>query len=114
MGPVTRLTEVVVDLAIRVLLAVIVLAFVVAGIRACTGCKIGPPNVPVPVSEGGTACSRACSRLAALGCPEAQPTPGGTTCEQVCSNAEESGVVSLAPDCVESSRSCDEAAACGR
>lgn len=106
------MVEVVVDLAIRVLLAVVVLAFVVAGIRACTGCKVDPPNVLVP--EGGSPCARACKHMAALGCPEAQPTPGGTTCEQVCLNAEESGVISLAPGCVERSRSCDEAAACGR
>ncbi len=72
---------------------------------------------PAPEEVDGaapSACSRACAKLAALGCPEAKPTTGGASCIQVCANAESSGVVSLDPDCVSRAASCKAAVACGR
>ncbi len=47
------------------------------------------PNHPVdwpPMDEswGAAHCPAQCSRLEALGCPEASPTPGGITCPDSC------------------------------
>lgn len=70
------------------------------------------PTVFVPPPPGQTPCEGACARLVALGCPEGQPTPKGATCVAVCQNAEDSGVLSLWPDCVSKAQSCEAARAC--
>jgi hypothetical protein len=69
-----------------------------------------PPPAPSPVPSG--ACAAACAHLAALGCPEAKPTPKGATCTDVCLNAEDSGVLSMQPDCVVRAVDCPAANAC--
>jgi hypothetical protein len=87
--------------------------------------KPAPPEEPAlpPFADGGgfgaggtggqgRACERACKRLEQLGCPEAEPTPGGVSCVTVCENVEDSGVVSLDPECVARVRSCAEIEAC--
>ena len=65
-------------------------------------------------ADGGEppACERACRRLEKLGCPEAMPTPSGVTCVAVCENVEDSGVVSLDPECVARIRSCTDIESC--
>jgi hypothetical protein len=39
---------------------------------------------PATSPATGSACERACSTLAELGCPEGQPTPRGKPCLEVC------------------------------
>lgn len=57
-------------------------------------------------------CERACQRLAALGCEEAQPTDDGASCVDVCSNVEGSGAVTLDPECVVQIAQCEDIDAC--
>ena len=66
-------------------------------------------GAPVVVLEP---CERACLRLAALGCEEAPPTDEGASCVEVCRNAEDSGAVSLDPDCVAQIAQCEDVDAC--
>ena len=97
--------------------------------RGC-GSDFKPAPKPPPSANGGTAgssgsggasggtggqgraCERACKRLEQLGCAEAEPTPGGVSCVTVCENVEDSGVVSLDPECVARVHSCAEIEAC--
>lgn len=94
------------------------------------GCSSDPKPAPTPVpsGSGGSAepggtggdagsggahpCERACARLAQLGCPEAKPTPGGGSCVSVCQNVEDSGIVTLDPECVAKISSCAEIERC--
>lgn len=77
---------------------------------------VGPGDAAPPDEEtdaaSHTPCYRACQRLKQLDCPEAKPTAAGATCTQVCQNAEDSGVVSLNPECVARAASCSIAKAC--
>ena len=75
------------------------------------GCSTGPAPIPDPPPQPD-ACQAACERLAALGCPEAEPTPEGASCDTVCRNVEESGVTSMRPGCVAEANSCEEADSC--
>lgn len=82
------------------------LAFLLAG--HCG--PLPPPTDPDPpvVPDGGlepeddaTACGRACSRMARLGCPGHEGSPGKASCEEVCENQEASGVSSFCPNDIE-------------
>ena len=68
---------------------------------------------PAPAPDDSSLCAVACRKLAALGCPEAQPTASGATCTQVCENAESgpSGT-SFGPQCVAQAESCQLARKC--
>lgn len=92
----------------------LILAALVAA--TCTPSPVPPAPVPSVAGAAGAApvtpCERACARLVALSCPEAQPTPAGASCAAVCGNVEDSGVASLRPTCVEAATSCDAARAC--
>jgi len=112
----------------RKLLSILMLAV------AVLSCELGPfpkpppqPEPPSPWDNPGDAapdpepeddaatrspCAKACAHLKALGCDEAKPTPSGATCTQVCANAEASGVVSMAPDCVAKAETCPIARRC--
>ena len=110
-------------------LCLVVLAFVPAMI-ACASCRetpITPPNpddsgaggapAPNPSAEPDAGpeldpCERACQRLTELGCEEAEPTEGGASCVEVCRNVEDSGAVSLDPDCVAQLAACADIDAC--
>lgn len=71
-----------------------------------------PDPAPQPAPTPSSACAAACARFAALGCQEAKPTAAGASCVAVCQNAEDSGVISLGPDCVAHADSCASATAC--
>ena len=86
--------------------------FLVALLASCASCR-GTPNGPDVTDAGDEdACARACGRLAALGCPEAEPTDAGAPCVEVCRNTEASGVVTFAPECVANATSCDDVDRC--
>lgn len=68
-------------------------------------------QAPPPVDYGKTnpgACPGACATLAKLHCPEATPT-----CVTFCTDAEESGFLSIHPECVAESRDVSGVRACG-
>jgi len=74
-----------------------------------------PSPVPAP-SDAGPApgpvtCDDVCTRLAALGCPEAQPTEAGASCAEVCENMIAGGV-GYPLECVGRAGSCAEAERC--
>ncbi len=91
-------------------------------------CAVGPSPKPTPQPEPpspwdnpppeardaapSSGCAAACQRLASLGCQESQPTAKGASCVDVCQNAEDSGVISLGPDCIVHADSCASAKAC--
>jgi hypothetical protein len=98
---------------------------------AVFGCQLGPfpkpppqpeppspwdnPSdaAPVPSPPDDSPCGKACAKLLALGCPEAQPTAAGATCTQVCVNNETGpDGTSLVPFCVAAAESCSIARAC--
>jgi hypothetical protein len=79
---------------------------------SCASCRSTPVAPDVADAGEDDACARACGRLAALGCPEAEPTDAGATCVEVCRNAEASGVVTLEPDCVADAATCDDIDRC--
>ncbi len=66
------------------------------------------PYIPSP-----DACASACAKLADLGCPESKQVPGGKSCEDICRQAEESGQMRMKPDCIATSKSVEDARACG-
>ena len=84
--------------------------FLLAGaLAACVETPLPEPPVPAPSSG----CDRACARLRALGCEDAEPTPAGAPCEDVCSNASAPDYSPGWPvDCIASSSSCDAAHDC--
>lgn len=95
------------------------------GVLACqpSSPAVVPPDVvPIPEDAGGEEpsedaarypdCSRACTRLRALGCSEGLTPDGGLTCYAVCAKAEVSGNFSLNPKCVAGAGSRDALAAC--
>jgi hypothetical protein len=87
----------------RPLLALALVAGTLVGCASCRSTPVGPENV---VDAGDDdACSRACRRLATLGCPE---------CVAVCRDTEASGVVSLEPECVANVASCNDIDRCVR
>jgi hypothetical protein len=101
----------------------IIKAILLASALFASTCQTGPfkpaPVDPVPfppeqydAAPAPSNCSVACAHLAALGCPEAQPTPKGATCVDVCSNVDSSGTVSMQTDCVVRAVSCADANAC--
>lgn len=73
-----------------------------------------PESPPVIIEDpdgGWTACTRACVRLAELGCDEAKPTPKGTPCKKVCEDAAAEGIDLTCGGAVLTASSC-EAARC--
>jgi len=77
--------------------------------------RCGPPEEPMrpPPSDAAPAlCDDACANLAALGCPEAEPTHDGATCEDICLMAETSGVWTIDPECLAAVTTCDDTDAC--
>jgi hypothetical protein len=103
----------------------LVLAFLVfvPTLMACGACRenpVTPPDPPDPADGGAGGapvvvlepCERACLRLAELGCEEAQPTDDGASCVDVCRNVEDSGAVSLDPECVVQIAQCEDVDAC--
>jgi hypothetical protein len=86
-------------------------AFLAALLASCASCR-STPVAPDVADAGEDACARACGRLAALACPEADTTDAGATCVEVCRNAEASGVVTLEPDCVADAATCDDIDRC--
>lgn len=87
------------------------LAFTVILVLSGFGC--GP--IPIPITPHIPAdtlrCDDACSHLAELGCPEAQPLEDGTTCAEFCIATQKSGHA-LRPSCVMKIKSCDQIARC--
>ena len=81
---------------------------------ALTGCPGPVPLVPLAPDPDGavpaTVCERACSRLAALNCPESRPTERGLTCVQVC---ESTPAYALDPACVAEATTQAGLRACG-
>ena len=82
----------------RAIVAVAALAVALCAFRC------GPPEEPTlpppPSDAAPDLCGEACANLAALGCPEAEPTTDGATCEAVCLMAETSGVWTVDPGCL--------------
>jgi hypothetical protein len=60
-----------------------------------------------------SACSRACAKLKAVGCPEAEQIDGGLACVDLCDKAEASGKFTLKPECVAAAASVEAVRACG-
>jgi hypothetical protein len=77
-----------------------------------------PPPKPAPVVEVVevplTVCEAACATWTRLGCQEAEPTDAGDNCVELCVAIQESGVITLSPDCVADAGTCDAARECGR
>jgi len=100
----------------KLVLAVLVFVSVMI---ACGACRQAPGTPPVPADGGAggappvvDTCERACGHLAELGCPEAEPTGDGASCVEVCRNVEDSGAVSLDPECVTQLARCEDVDGC--
>jgi len=100
----------------KLVLAVLVFVPVM---MACGACHETPATPPVPADGGAGGappvadpCERACGRLADLGCPEAEPTEDGASCVEVCRNVQDSGAVSLDPECVTQLARCEDVDGC--
>jgi len=100
-------------------LVLAVLVFVPA-LMACGACRENPVTPPDPADGGAGGapvvvlepCERGCLRLAELGCEEAEPTDEGASCVDVCRNVEDSGAVTLEPECVAQIAQCEDVDAC--
>ena len=79
----------------------------------CLLCGCGswrPPPVAVEPSDTDK-CEGACSHLAKLKCPEAEPLADGTSCTQFCVETQKSGHA-LNPTCVLHINKCPEIEKC--
>jgi hypothetical protein len=104
-----------------VIAAACVRALVLACLLAPACSPVAPRPAPAPANElppssfgveaGAGACENACARLAALHCPEGQPTKAGTSCAAVCARGER--LEGLPTACVAGATSVPAVRACG-
>ncbi len=87
--------------------SVIVAALVLAGCSGPPHPADGPGPQPIVKADGGATCAEMCAHLAALGCPEAEPTPAGHSCEFVCTETLQAGM-DVHPECVVSVTRCED------
>ena len=83
---------------------------------SCKAVDLPPPEPEIIIVEPGddasdddrSTCGRACARLDAFGCHEAEPSPGGIPCRTIC---KRSGVL-LDAECVAGARTLTELHGC--
>lgn len=58
-------------------------------------------------------CSKACSKMSELGCPEGMPADAGKSCYTLCMDTQASKKFDLKPECIAVAKSVAEVRGCG-